>query len=335
MTKLMLNESPEVATVTGSSPVPHSIPVNAALIPENVPLDASGAPAGEACPPPLVWQEVLNAYRADSQPWEVDRGSRTIVGRVWGQGPPLYLLNGFVATAEMYALLVYLLRDTFRCVVFDTFNRPAHRSRPSIQDQSEDVLAVADHHGDASIRLFAASSSSPVAIRTALDHPDRVSGMILQHGFARRRLSFVERLLAGVYQNSGRSLGTLRWRRRVQEMNHRRWFPPFDGTRFEFLLETTGGIPLRDLAQTARAVHAVDLTSDLPRVACPVLLLRTEGQGVLEAVGHEQLEKHLPHVKSEWMHSTGLHPCLTHPHRVAKLLKTFLLEQPTGSPAGT
>jgi hypothetical protein len=71
------------------------------------------------------------------------------------------------------------------------------------------------------------------------------------------------------------------------------------------------------------AVHRFDVKDRLKEISCPALLIRTEGQGRLEAEGHDVLERNLPDVRSEWMHSSGLHPCLTHPHRLAKLLKPF------------
>ncbi|MFO1040872.1 MAG: alpha/beta hydrolase [Planctomycetaceae bacterium] len=317
--------SPEVAT--SGSPVPDHLPVPSSTVPAGVPVNAEGVPSGEACPPPLVWHEVLNAYRSDSRPWELDRGTRRLVGRVWGEGPPLYLLNGFVGTAEMYALIVYLLRDTFRCVVYDTVGElGSHRLKPQISDYAADLLAAADLHGDATFCVFAPSFGAAVAMQASLDAPNRVERMVLQHGFANRRLSFSERTLAWFARNSRKSLAQLPWRRRIQELNHRRWFPPFDGSRFEFLVESTGKLALGDLAQKAQAIHAMNLNSQLAEVKCPVILVRTEGQGPLETAGHESLEKGLPNARTEWLHSTGLHPYLTHPHRLAKILKGFKQE---------
>jgi pimeloyl-ACP methyl ester carboxylesterase len=329
--RFVMSESSRVpVTVPVSLPdAPHAMPIPApgALIPDGVPVDAAGVPVGEACPPPLVWQEVLAAYHSESQPWELDRGTRRLIGRTWGEGPPLYLLNGFVATAELYALMVYLLRDSFRCVVFDTAVNPqSRRERPSLSDFAEDVIAVADHHEDRSVQLFAPTFGAAVALQAAMEHPGRITGLALQHGFASRRLSWSERLLAGWCRGSRRTLASLPWRRRVQELNHRRWFPPFDGSRFDFLVASTGAIPLTDLAQKALAVHAVRLEDRLRDVRCPVLLVRTEGQGQLETAGHAVLESGLSDARTEWLHSTGLHPYLTHPHRLARLLKTFFLD---------
>lgn len=317
---VMSEPSPVAAAI--DCPTQEHPTVPAVAVPAGVPVDAAGVPSGEACPPPLVWQEVLHAYRAESQPWEVNRGPRRLVGRSWGAGPPLYLLNGFVAAAEMYALLIYLLRDTFRCVVYDTVGDVgSHRLRLGIDDFADDLMAAADHQGDSSMCLFGTSFGAAVALQAALDQPSRIAGIVLQHGFAHRRLSLSERLLVGWCRNSRRSLTELPWRRRVQELNHRRWFPPFDGTRFEFLVGSTGGLALRDLAQKATAIHAMNLEGRLKEVTTPVLLIRTEGQGPLENAAHDILERGLANARTEWLHSTGLHPYLTHPHRLAKLLK--------------
>jgi pimeloyl-ACP methyl ester carboxylesterase len=334
----MSDLSPVSSTITGDSS-PADAHVADARVRELSQQNAADAvadvslemPQESACPPPLVWQEVIAAYRAESTPWEIARGSRRLVGRMWGEGPPLYLLNGFAATAEMYALMMWLLRDSFRCVVFDSV--PTKRSwwqRPSMTDFASDVIAVADRHGDSKIHLYGATFGAAVALQAAVDYPERVLAMALQHGFARRRLSLSERCLARCCRLTRRQLSSLPIRRRIQEMNHRRWFPPFDGTRFEFLVETTGSIPLSDLADKALAVHAFDLEGRLGDVACPALLIRTEGQGRKENEGHDSLERGLKQARTEPLHSTGLHPCLTHPHRVAKLLKSFFPgEQPS------
>ncbi len=290
---------------------------------------AAAPPPGEPCPTPLVWQEVLAAYRSESAAWELTNGSHRLVGRTWGEGRPLYLLNGFAATAEMSALTIWLLREEFRCVVFDTLDDGvSRRSRPTMSDFASDVLAVADHHGDESVMVFGASFGAAVALQTALESPGRIAGLVLQHGFARRRLSMFERMLAAWCRRSRRTLSQFPGRRRIQELNHRRWFPPFDGTRFEFLVDSTGSIPLADLAQRALAVNGFDITSRLGEIACPVLLVRTEGEGGLEARSHAQLEHGLKGSRTEWMHSSGLHPALTHPHRLVKLLKTFFTPEP-------
>ena len=282
--------------------------------------------AGEPCPTPLMWQEIRENYLRDSQPFEISHGPHQLMGRTWGDGPPLYFLNNFAATAELYSLALWLLRDQFRCVVFDAVTsdrRAARRTQPTMSDFSADLFAVADRFGDQHLALYGAGFGAAVALQAALERPERVDNLVLQHGFASRRLTVFERVLASICLRSGMSLDRLPQRRRFQAVNHKPWFPPFDQSRFEFLIESTGTLPLRDLARRALAVNSFDVRSRISEIACPVMLLRTEGEGRLAADSQEILESSLTQFRTEWMHSAGQHPCLTHPHRVAKIVQAF------------
>ena len=280
--------------------------------------------AGEPCPAPLVWQEIREHYLRDSKAWEVGCGSHRLIGRTWGQGRPLYFLNNFAATAELFSLTAWLLKDEFQCVLFDTIAKDQRGlSVPKMADFSEDLFAIADAHGDHRFSIYGAGFGAAVGLQAVLDQPDRVERLVLQHGFASRPLSIFERVLASICLRSSKPLDTLPQRRRFQAVNHQPWFPPFDTSRFEFLVDSTGTLPLRDLARRALAVNSFHVEQRLADVMCPVLLLRTEGEGKVTAESQNVLEKKLKSRRVEWMHSAGQHPCLTHPHRVAKLIKTF------------
>lgn len=282
--------------------------------------------AGEPCPAPILWQEVRESYLRDSQPWEIVRGPHRVIGRTWGEGPPLYLLNNFAGTAELFSLALWVLREHFRCVVFDpvtTDRRAARRTVPTMTEFSDDLFAVADQYGDQQITVYGAGFGAAIALQAALNQPRRFERLILQHGFARRRLSLFERLLTSICLRSGQVLDALPQRRRFQAVNHQPWFPPFDHSRFEFLVNSTGTLPLRDLARRALAIHSFDVSGRLAEIDCPVMLLRTEGEGRMAADSQAVLEQRLKPPRIEWMHSAGQHPYLTHPHRVAKLVRTF------------
>lgn len=280
--------------------------------------------AGEPCPAPLVWQEVREAYLRDSMPWELVRESRRLTGQTWGSGRPLYFLNNFAGTAELFCLAAWLLKDQFRCVMFDTvIDQPRKAAPPTMADFCSDLFAIADEHGDEQLLVYGAAFGAAIGLQAAIDRPDRIGKLILQHGFASRRLSWTERLLASFCLRSPLSLSQLPQRRRFQAVNHKPWFPPFDDSRFEFLLESTGNLKLSDLALRAFAVHRFSVESRLSEVRLPVLLLRTEGEGRVAAEAQQSLEKQMTGARVEWMHSAGQHPYLTHPHRVAKLIKSF------------
>lgn len=282
------------------------------------------APAGESqCPPPLAWQEVLREFHRTADAWYLDRGNYRISGRTLGSGPPLYFLNGFSGTHELYALLVWLLRDHYRCVLFDY--AVAGGCGPVALDRlTADLIAVADTCGDEACDLFASSLGGLVALSAMQREPGRFRRAILQGAFALRELTFAERSLIRLCRILPGKLRHLPGRRFLQRQNHLPWFPPFDTTRWEFLAANTGEVPLGSLARLAALVRDCDLRAVLKDVSQPALLVGTEGEGrILEHCG-KVLAEGLPHARQEYLNGTGQFPFLTHPHRLAKVMRAFL-----------
>jgi hypothetical protein len=90
--------------------------------------DPSLAPAlpGEGCPPPLAWSDVVREVGERRTTIDAKVNGKPVRGYAVGDGPPLYFLNGISATPDLFSLLVWLLRDDFRCVVLEY---PCWRSR--------------------------------------------------------------------------------------------------------------------------------------------------------------------------------------------------------------
>ena len=103
-------------------------------------------PSSEGCPTPLGWAEVLQSFRAESTAWSVDVEGGFLRGRTLGRGRPLYFLNGISGNCELFCLLAWLLRDDFRCVLFDYRNGGSKWLTPS--QLVEDLLVVADARHD-------------------------------------------------------------------------------------------------------------------------------------------------------------------------------------------
>jgi pimeloyl-ACP methyl ester carboxylesterase len=291
-------------------------------------------PGGEGCPPPLEWQEVLREFHRQADHWYLDRPDFRISGRTLGSGPPLYFLNGFSGTHELYALLVWLLRDHYRCVLFDYalpaarsggLKSPLRRGKTTLDDLADDVVAVADAAGDRQFDLFAPTFGGLVALTAARRFPERVGRLVLQGAFAHLELAPVERLLIRLCLVHPGRLRHLPGRSVVQRASHRRWFPPFDQTRWQFLADNTGSVRLADLARRGAIIRDSDLRPTLQDVRQPTLLIRTEGQGRGLEASCRMLAEALPDAKIEWLHETGLFPYLTHPHRLAKLIRRFVL----------
>jgi pimeloyl-ACP methyl ester carboxylesterase len=278
--------------------------------------------SASSCPPPLQWQEVLREFHKQADAWYLDRPNYRISGRSLGAGPPLYFLNGFAGSHELFALLVWLLRDQFRCVLFDY---PVLRQGSStLPDLADDVAAIAEVCGDRSINLFATAFGSLVALEVMLRHPRLISRAILQGGFAHRDLSLAERWLVQIGRLMPVRYGRIPGRAAIQRQNHRRWFPPFDTTRFQFFLDNSGVTLVRDLAQRGKIVRDCDLRPQLGQIDQPVLLVRCEGDGQILSGYGDELARGLPHASQDHLNDTGQIPFLTHPHRLAKIIRPFL-----------
>lgn len=293
------------------------------------PVSSPPTAAAEAggCPPPLEWQEVLREFHAQADVWYLDRPQYRLQGRILGQGRPLYLLNGFGGTHELYALLVWLLRDEFRCVLWDYPGTAAKtKVNPSVRvvDLADDLAAIAGTCGDATINVYAPSFGSLVALQALAKHSGLVRRAILQGGFAHRQFSRFERWIARSSRFFPGSMKHFPGSRAVREHNHRRWFPPFDATRWQFLEDNAGRLPVPALAWQAALIRDTDLRPLLPQITQPVLLVETEGEGAATQTCQRDLVAALPHASTETLLGTGQYPYLTHPHRLAKIIRPFL-----------
>ncbi len=324
----------EVADSTAAPPVerPHTAccgggdEVNHCLLISTDGAVHSGPPGG--CPIPLYWEHVLATFRQQSTRWEVARQGYSLQGRTWGQGPPLYILCGMGSTFKAFSLLMYLLKDSFRCVIFDypgTVKSRTGGGRATIATLRDDVLSAADFHHDHQFHLFANSFGGLVALEALQAAPDRVLRSVIQGGFARRQFSLMEWAIAGFGCLLPGRLRSLPGAAAVQEKNHRRWFPSHDPTRWQFFLRDAGTVPNATLGRRGIMIASSNLRGNLPQIQQPVLLIHSDGDNLISAECHHELVRGLPHGTSEWMLNAGHLPHLTNPQRLARSIQNFLL----------
>lgn len=281
------------------------------------------APAeGGACPPPLQWQEVLREVTEQATHWTVEVPGAQLTGLTLGEGPPLIFLNSLAEPRELSFLLAWLLRDQFRCVLFDWRGVKSPQRGPVTLDRLvADLFEIADHWPGQPNRLLATGLGGLVGLRALHERPGQFTHLTLVGGYAQRQLTRTERLLAAWGRWLPGTVQRLPGWRALQRHSHRRFFPPFDETRFEFYLDRTGRMPIAPLCELAGVIAAADLTPLLPRIDNSVLLIQTEGTPVPLREAGQSLARQLPRVTVEELHNTGLVPGLTHPHRIAKLIR--------------
>ena len=293
-------------------------------------LASENPPAPEACPPPLAWEEVLQGVEEQGEPFTHECEGMEIEGISIGEGPAIWFFNGFAGDRQLYSLLAWLLRDRFRCVLSNANWREDVHPRSVSALVAQAYSFAFDAIGTPRPTLFGTAFGAHVALKLLAGGrrpPETFRAAILHEGFVQRRPSLTERVLAwGAAKSAKRLIEVPNWAQ-IQEANHRRWFPPIDPTRWEFLLKNLGATPVRQWSMMARGSATPHLNSGfLHDIQTPVLLLRTEGDGPVATAAMNELMVHLPNVREETLHTSGHFAFLTHPHRVGKLVAQFINE---------
>lgn len=321
-------------TVTSSIEPRPPVPDEAAS-PDHPPGDRTAADHptdASECPPPLMWRDVLAEVDRQSETWELEREGAVLRGWTLGEGTPLYLLPSVCGNRELFALTMWLLRDAFRVVVYDApqpVDGKLPERRRSVASLAEDLIAVADRHGDERFSLFGTAFGGLTALQALRQFPQRIDKAVLHAGFARCRLSLAERFLLLVARYSHRPLKRVPFFERIQGYNHRRWFPPFDRSRWQFLLEKLGETSAAEASRRVAAFRKCDFRRDLPAIAQPVVLLGGEGDSPIDREREAELAAGLPNSVGERLMHCGRFPFLTHPHIFSKALKSYLQSDAT------
>jgi 2-succinyl-6-hydroxy-2,4-cyclohexadiene-1-carboxylate synthase len=113
----------------------------------------------------------------------VDDGT-TLEVEVTGSGPALFLVHGFGGAKEDFSDHVEWLATDHRVVVFDhrghgASAKPETADAYSLDRMAADVLAIADHLGEARFRLLGHSMGGMVARRVAITAPHRLEALVL------------------------------------------------------------------------------------------------------------------------------------------------------------
>lgn len=284
------------------------------------PVSAAMSPR-EGCPPPLQWQQVVAAFREQSEQWQAETPSGMFRGYVWGKGPPLILLNSLGGSHELFVLCAFLLKAQFRCVLLD-YPTDGRASWPQLCDSVAEVIE--GFAGSDGCHLFGTSFGAALALETAARLGDRIHSVTLHAAFSHLHLTVFERCAASLLRWMPGRVQSVPFWRSLQERSHRLWFPPIDPTRWQFYLDNAGSTSFAALAQRFGMLSRCDLRSRLSQLQVPVLSLQVEGEGAMQSRCREELTAALPNVRTEFLHTTGMLVFLTHPHRLAKLIREFV-----------
>lgn len=279
------------------------------------------------CSTSLSMIQIVEKYEEESEQWEMESNLGLVKGRSIGEGEPVYFLNGAGLKSIHYSPVAWLLKDHYKCVLFDSplyFPQTCRRSKVSIESLSQMVREISDDRKDNQVTLFGSSFGSMIVLNSLSRYPDQFIRGIIQGGYSHRKLSLTEKTMARIGRLLPGTLGHIPSCKKIQEINHRLWLPLMDQGRWEFYQKHSAAIPVKTLSDQVKIMGKTDISRSLPEIKQPVLLIRTEGEGAVLEQCQEELEKSLPNSTTEWIHSCGLLPSISRPHAIAKLIRNYV-----------
>lgn len=238
--------------------------------------------------------------------------------------PPLVILHGFGASASSYGRVLALLRRRVGRVLAP--EAPAHgfSSSAGARITVDDVYAAVADFLAARVRepavLFGNSLGGAFAIRYALEHPDRVRGLLLSspagalldaQDFAALTSSFRVRSLA-----------------QARELLDRLYHEPpwYNALLAPDILRQFGVGPLRHCLESFRPEHMFT-PDELAALKPPTLMLWGRSERLLPTASLEFFRRTLPaHVRVEEPPDFGHCPYLDRPRAVADRIADFVDE---------
>ena len=220
-----------------------------------------------------------------------------------GKGPPLLGIMGFGLDQRFWASQIPVVTDTHEFITFD--NRGIGRSRgegdpaiTSIEDMVSDAVALLDHLEIDRCLVYGTSMGGAVAQHLALDHPQRVSALILAVTWA-RPIEFMRRqhlLAKALVRAGGPEL-------LVESTLVRMFTPAFfemgaevlDQMVMAFMAEAGPDVPSADvLLAQLEAVDKHDVLGRLPSIEIPTLVIGARQDMMVPYLGSAEIAAAIP-----------------------------------------
>lgn len=183
----------------------------------------------------------------------------------------------------------------------------------------DDTMRLADQLGIERFHLVAAKIACPIAMRLAARHPKRL-----------RSLTVVGGLVSGVASLGDRAAS---WLQHIEEHgveSWARWTMPgrlgssAPAAMMEGWAALMGRTPLSTQLGFIRSVPAIDVRADLPRIACPTLVITTDGSGLGSVESVRAWQKTIPGSELMVVPGDSYHVAATHPEPCASAVLDFI-----------
>ncbi len=251
-----------------------------------------------------------------------------------GSGSALMLLHGFTGSAATWAPLRAALGDRFATIAVDlaghgASSAPADPARYALGRLAVDLKRVLDHLDVARAALLGYSMGGRAALRFALEHPDRVSALVLESsspGIAdpaeRESRRAADAALADAIERDGVAAFVDRWEALpLWATQHALPMAVRDKLRAQRLANTPSG--LANSLRGAGAGAEADVTERLATLDGPTLLIAGALDAKYIAFGRS-MERVMPRARLSIVESAGHAVHLERPAEFTALVAEFL-----------
>jgi pimeloyl-ACP methyl ester carboxylesterase len=249
----------------------------------------------------------------------------------WGHGPPLIFIHGMADTGRAFVMVMHRLIERFTCIGYELPNGcsdGADLLHYTLPDYTADLVNLLDHLGHQRAAVLGSSFGSLIALASLASSPERWTHGILENGFARRPLNRFQRALAHLSRFWPGFFGDwpaiYRWVMQKVEP------PALTSTPrpvTEFTIECGGATPIRASSLRSILIDRTDLSSLLPTIRTPILLLTSDQDRLVPRSCWDELLARLPNVHRVEIPGCGHYPHFTHPGPMANAILDFVQEE--------
>jgi 3-oxoadipate enol-lactonase len=239
--------------------------------------------------------------------------------------PTLVFINSLGSDLRIWQEVAPTFTEQFRVILYDKRGHglsDAPLAPYSIDDHTDDLLALLDHLGVAKTSLVGLSVGGMIAQRMAVRAPDRVQSITLCCTAVKIGTAELWADRIGAVETGGIE--------RIADNVLQRWFTSwFQETRRDDLAGWRNMLvrtPVHGYAGTCAAIRDADLRPDAGRIAVPTLCVAGDQDGSTPAEVVKGPADLIPGARFALIEGAGHIPCVEKPAELSGLIKQHLQE---------
>ncbi len=248
---------------------------------------------------------------------------------VLGQGKPVLFLHGWMGSWRYWLPTMEAVAQHFRAYSFDFWgfgDSDKEAEAHTIKEYSAQVLRFLDGMGIARARLVGHSMGGMVALKTAIDYPERIvrvatAGAVIEGSALAPLLKMTTNQLITRLFVRGPVVQRIWWQlMRNIRSGWRRWFGE--------VIEDSAKGSQDAILQSVRSMRRTDLRPELGRLKVPALIVHGSEDDIVDPDQAEIFQVYVPTARVVVMEHCRHFPFMDDPESFNRLLIDFLLEEP-------